>query len=352
MEKSIDHVTTEKVSNHIPDDLEFFIVSKLPLKSLKRFSCVRKSWSHLFQNSNFMNMYRNYFISNNHSSYEEDGSCLLLQQTLPYFPNHRMLYLLSGETFENKVKLDWPPPFQDNGQSVFILGPVMNGIVCLYQGCTPIIVLWNPTTDKLKVLPHSPIESPILYELKYVYLHGFGHDHIKDDYKVIRYASYSVDAPNIEDYREVEIVNQTYCDVWEIYSLRSNSWRKIDLDMPQCYGTNVGAFVYMNGVCHWYCNDINEPLLVSFDLHEEVFCELGVKESWTKLFIFGPLPSIEHPIGEGSNGDLFFRRKNDELVWFNLNTQIIEELGVKGELHCCQIVIYKESLLRLGGIND
>lgn len=77
-----------------------------------------------------------------------------------------------------------------------------------------------------------------------------------------------------------------------------------------------------------------------------------MKESWTKLFIFGPLPSIEHPIGEGSNGDLFFRRKNDELVWFNLNTQIIEELGVKGELHCCQIVIYKESLLPLGGIND
>jgi hypothetical protein len=104
MEKSIYHVTTEKVSNHIPHDLEFFIVSKLPIKSLKRFSCVRKSWSLLFQNSNFMNMYRNYFISSNHSSYEKDGSCLLLQQTLSNFPNHHVLYLISGETFENKVK--------------------------------------------------------------------------------------------------------------------------------------------------------------------------------------------------------------------------------------------------------
>jgi len=79
----MDSVTAQKVSNHIHDDLAFFILSKLPLKPLKRSSCVHKSWSHLFENPNFTNMYRNYFIS---STCEEDGSCLLLQQTL-YFPN-------------------------------------------------------------------------------------------------------------------------------------------------------------------------------------------------------------------------------------------------------------------------
>jgi F-box interacting protein len=183
-----------------------------------------------------------------------------------------VLYLLSGENFENKVKLEWPPPFQENDQSVFILGPVINGIVCLYQGRTPNVVLWNPTTDKLNVLPHSSIESPILYELEYIYFHGFGYDHVQDDYKVIRYATYSLDAPNIENYIEVGLVWVSRRYIWEIYSLKSNSWRKIDLDMPQCYGTSIGAYAYLNGVCHWYNDDTYEPLLMSFDLCDEVFC--------------------------------------------------------------------------------
>jgi hypothetical protein len=68
-EKMIDPPTIEKVSNHIPDDFKFSILSKLPLKSLVRFRCVRKSWSLLFKNLYFMNMYRNNFISNNNFSY-------------------------------------------------------------------------------------------------------------------------------------------------------------------------------------------------------------------------------------------------------------------------------------------
>jgi molecular chaperone HtpG len=47
MEKSMG-ATNAKVSNHIPEDLAFSILSKLPLKSLKRFGCVRKSWTLLF----------------------------------------------------------------------------------------------------------------------------------------------------------------------------------------------------------------------------------------------------------------------------------------------------------------
>lgn len=158
--------------------------------------------------------------------------------------------------------------------------------------------------------------------------------------------------------------------------------------------------MHVNGVCHW-CHqgqDIDHRLLVSFDLHNEVFYttpfpsdmnysvksvvvnrhltvlnqsialisnyiktttfhisilgEIGVKESWTKIFIIGPLPCIEHPIGEGENGDLFFRKKDDELVLFNLNTKKIKELGVKGNQHCCGIVLYKKNLLPIGRIND
>lgn len=54
-----------KVSTNsiIPNDLALCILSNLPVKSLMRFQCIRKSWSDLFENSHFMTMYKNHFIS-------------------------------------------------------------------------------------------------------------------------------------------------------------------------------------------------------------------------------------------------------------------------------------------------
>jgi hypothetical protein len=86
--------------------------------------------------------------------------------------------------------------------------------------------------------------------------------------------------------------------------------------------------------------------------HISILVELGVKESWIKLFIVGPIPSLDRPITVGKKGHLCFRQTNDELVWIDLSTQIIDEIGVKGRRYCYQMGIYKESLLCIGGIKD
>jgi len=155
----------------------------------------------------------------------------------------------------------------------------------------------------------------------------------------------------------------------------------------------------MDGVCHWLCEEYDSdlgPCLVSFYLCNEVFLtthiptdeddyidiqqrwinlavlngsialisfheeraifhisilgELGVKESWTKLFIVGPLPCVAHPIGVGMKGELFFIRKDEELVWLDLSTQMIEELGYKGGGPTTRVIIYKENILPIGGM--
>lgn len=62
--------------------------------------------------------------------------------------------------------------------------------------------------------------------------------------------------------------------------------------------------------------------------HISILGEIGVKESWTKLVIVGPLSCVNHPIRIGKKGDIFFKKEEDELVSFNLSTQKIEELGV------------------------
>ncbi|XP_004506312.1 F-box protein CPR1-like [Cicer arietinum] len=392
MEKFV-AATNVKVNNHIPDDLAFFILSKLFVKSLYRFGCVRKAWTLLFENPQFMIMYRNYFLYNNHSYY--DGASILLNHCLvpltgePGELLHSTLYLLFSDKFENRVKLDWPPPFHEDDRCIHILRFVcVNGTLCLTQGrgryakC----VFWNPTTGEFKVIPPSLFEY-VPYHDTMKNFHGFGYDHVRDDYKVIRQLDFFLDC-----YAYVpcdEPVGFTL--MWEIYSLRSNSWRKHDVDTPFCSSYDE---VYMDGFCHWSgIDDYHSlskvgPCLVSFDLCNEVFLttpfpsdmvdycdilrlvllngsiaiiiydesttfhirilgELGVKESWANVFIVKPLPCVQHPIGVGEKGDIFLRKNDDELVWYDMSTRTIEELGVKGSQGCCTIVVYKDNLLPL-----
>jgi hypothetical protein len=79
--------------------------------------------------------------------------------------------------------------------------------------------------------------------------------------------------------------------------------------------------------------------------HISVLGELGVMESWTKIFIVGPLPCLDYPIGAGKKGDLFFSKRDGGLVRFDLNSQTIEDIGITAEVLCCKIIIHKESLL-------
>lgn len=167
-------------------------------------------------------------------------------------------------------------------------------------------------------------------------------------------------------------------------------------DMAQwCVGNPFnGEELYMNGACHWLVKGKHDQIfMMSFDMSHEVFfttpidersdlddgymtglngsiaCitnhdknnifhisilgELGVKESWIKLFICGPMPSIDWPpIGFGKNRYIFFRKIDDGLAYVDLSTQIIEELGIKGEDYCCYTRLYKESLLSIGGSSN
>lgn len=356
-------MSNEKVSNHIPNDLVFSIMSKLPLKSLYRFKCVHKSWAILFENPNFMNIYRKNFILKNHSYY--DDTCLLLKHMVLDFESHCVLHLCSGERLNSKVKLDWPPPFQKDDRDINILGSGINGILCLYdEGISSRVVLWNPAIDEFKVIPPSPVESLPHYVICEVQHHGFGYDSIGDDYKVIRYVKFHSYLHYFSsDRKNFPWLNVVYDPLWEIYSLKSNSWKKLDLDITTLHRSPLSVIeqVYMDGVCHWLGGNetyADEAYLVSFDLGNEEFFltptpsytddsfnfklvenrlmlfngsialisnflqmadlyisilgEIGAKESWIKLFIVVPFLFLGYPIGTGMNSDILFVKDDEE----------------------------------------
>ncbi|CAJ2654295.1 unnamed protein product [Trifolium pratense] len=310
-------------------------------------------------------------------------------------------YLLSGEKYENRLKLQCPyifqlekyPDFTFNGSAAIA------GIILLNHEDT--FVLWNPATHEFKIIPQSPAESVPPYLEPLIFIHGFGYDHIKDDFKFIRYIAFSQIS---EDHLELpEDVSWNEEPVWEIYSLRSNSWRKLDVHMPVHWRFRT---LYMDGMCHWWSRNGNydEHFFVSFNLNNDMFTtttipldipsnivtdfkfkhvqrhlvvlngsiasisyyailldqitfhvsilgELGVKESLTKFFVIGPLLYIDWFVGVGKNGDIFFRKRDGQLVYFDLITQKTKELGVKGKSHNYRIAIYKESLFSIERID-
>ncbi|XP_058767399.1 uncharacterized protein LOC131641094 [Vicia villosa] len=167
--------------------------------------------------------------------------------------------------------------------------------------------------------------------------------------------------------------------------------------MPGCGLGTIGGRLYTLGMCHWiskgYTNK-DDSYLVSFNLNGEIFNttliplfmdaeldhefsihsmmlngsiatiswydgtttfhisilgEFGVKESWVKLFIVGPLSCVDHPIGVDKEGNIFFGKQNGELILLDLRTNVISDLGFNG-WYTSQIVILKGSVL-IGGIN-
>ncbi|CAI8583384.1 unnamed protein product [Vicia faba] len=362
MEKSTTVTSEKKISsNCINDDLSFNILSKLPLKSLKRFGCVCKSWAPLFENPHFMSTFRSHFISNHQSLYNDTS--LLLQVT------GREFHILSDDNeLENTVNL--PNPFQQEDLFFNILGSgSITGILCLHRHQGGPIVFWNPSVQEFKVIPPSPGESVPRYQLFLTVINGFGYNHVRDDYKLIKHLFYY--SPSSRDCEDLGLHDVPWKEVldceslWEIYSLRTNSWKKLealesfDLISEVLCTTLVPLDIHFVAGAPHLVELSGSIALISwtyssaptFDI--SILAEIGVKESWIKLFNVGPLSCIDKPVGSGKNADIFFIQEDGEIVCLNLSTQIIEELDVKGDHYrqVGQVLMYKENFLSIERIN-
>ncbi|MFQ6625320.1 hypothetical protein Gotur_005377, partial [Gossypium turneri] len=193
----------------------------------------------------------------------------------------------------------------------------------------------------------------------------------------------------------------------KVYSLRSNCWRRIkDFCFHLIFYRELGFLA--NNVLHWMVSRTPESSnrnLVGFDLRSEEFrlvelldfcldeniyfdvkamggylCltathrelndvvvdvwimkEYGVKESWVKL-MSSTQPDLllgspfEVPLAFSKNGNkvLFHnkysrgnRDRRDSLVWYDLGSKRIEEVGIRGVPIVYDVDLYVESLVPL-----
>ncbi|XP_059650087.1 putative F-box protein At3g16210 [Cornus florida] len=165
-----------------------------------------------------------------------------------------------------------------------------NGLVCLSNVlCSGTIYLWNPSLRKLKTLPNSPdIKSPIIYSnlVYYSICLAFGFHPKVNDYKVVKIwcLVYEMDEP------------YKYQFLTDVYSLSTDSWRRIDVT-PSCYSFYRNPAI-VNGAAYWVATKKTsegscEKLLMRFEMGDEVFEEVmlpdGVTNCCAEIAVLGEL---------------------------------------------------------------
>uniref|UniRef100_A0A2N9EZY2 Uncharacterized protein n=1 Tax=Fagus sylvatica TaxID=28930 RepID=A0A2N9EZY2_FAGSY len=297
----------------LPQDVVEDILSRLPAKSIMRFSrddIIQKALISLHPNLD-----------------SDSGVELLNLDGMPFF---------KGDMKEEEQ------------EQLDILGDrCINGLICLYNYplryqhhplCDNLfrIVLWNPAIREFKHLPTNPVHCPS--HVQHVFEgFGFGYDHKSNDYKVVRIVSFWDFTPYID-------WNRSYCPPpVEVYTLSTDSWKQIDAIFESDAGVHDCARnsqFYLNGAYHWhgYIDEKPSDAIVSFNMTDEVtkkifdiwvMREYGVKESWTKQFVIGPLSGIQFPLGFTMNDELLMVARDGQLVSYNSNAQEINSLQVR-----------------------
>ncbi|XP_027120907.1 F-box/kelch-repeat protein At3g23880-like [Coffea arabica] len=339
---------TKAVSDKLPVELIFEILTRLPVKSLVRFMCVSKYWHSLISSREFIKCHLQKSSQTSDTAHQRlifsTSMYIVFNPELKECDLNSALYLPLTEAtnMEYPTYESIPHPtnccpsptnsedFQQNfemyeAKAVKVLGSC-NGLVCI---ATPErdLFLWNPSIGKYKKLPDSGLEfeysdSKSVYNCVPAY--GFGYDELHDDYKVVAILGHCLALDPDEE-------------VVKVYSQRTNSWKRIE-DSKNCLPlkdwcvNNIIGGTLLNGKLHWTATfgshyHRSEKKIISFDLASETFGEVELPENMGQP-IYPEDPFYRWTIGGLRGGCLILlcdhnQEKTDLDVW------IMMEYGVR-----------------------
>ncbi|CAL5406188.1 unnamed protein product [Camellia sinensis] len=373
------------MSDNLPIDALIEILSRLPVKSLVRFTCICKQWYSLITNPNFISTHlkKTLLKSNNNN----DDQLLLVRHYNMFDETELFALYLDNELFDKHVELECP--FRSVKEYFRIVGSC-NGLICLsddYDTFTDTIIIWNPSVRRSVTLPKPQFP----YTSQGACLMGFGCDAFNNDYKVVRIV-YQYNSPDDHNYRVPPNV--------EVYSLSTGTWRNVGVAAPTYIVYNFFALpAFVNGAVHWVASDRGDKgsfhnLVAAFDMKDDVFrdimmpdgvaktevlklsisvlgtslalvqyekiwqseyCwvwmmeEYGVAESWTRLFTVDMREGIRKVVGFQRNNEVLLSARVRGLISYAPNTQRTVYLGIHGTNRSFYVDNYVESLVLLKG---
>ncbi|AES93928.2 F-box and associated interaction domain protein [Medicago truncatula] len=138
-----------------------------------------------------------------------------------------------------------------------------NGIICIANHYTGLVILCNPSIRTIKELPLFEKPSKV-YSNNMTF--GFGYDSFRDTYKVVVGLRYQIQDSNGNYIHKIEV---------KVHTLDTNIWKSIQ-DFPYGVGPidlQPGKFV--SSAINWLCSDEiqlrNPSFIVSYDLGKESY---------------------------------------------------------------------------------
>ncbi|KAL3627697.1 hypothetical protein CASFOL_029060 [Castilleja foliolosa] len=377
----------------LPEELITVILSKLPVKSLLRFKCVRKSWYSLIKSPNFIHLHLN--NSSNHN-------CIMVRRCSE---EQHVLSFYSHETLADLgIQIDTPFP-RSVIETVTVSGPC-NGLICISSHYDKMFIC-NPATREFRSLFVPPsfgyrsgyyIETVAFgidpnsceYKLVMIGVHYFHGDQFPTDDKYRYYGS----PPQYDGDREVVV-----------YDFTTDSWRETGIVFPEPFDYSRKS-VTLNGAFHWWPIELGNFSILSFLISDEVIesiplpefyswehetrcrdlfvlnkslalivyyqfeCfeisvmnEYGVKDSWAKLVKLGPMPFAYYPIAFWNSNDedmLLLEGVTDvetcyndyHLISCDLQHQNVKHFPIYGWPSEFDVFLYSESLVSVNRIGD
>jgi len=365
------------MAKELPEDLVTEILVRLPIVSLLRFKCVSKSWYALITHQNFITKHLQHNNSNRN----------ILLKMRDKITKDYVVSTLSYETLQlSRIQPAPPSVFGIDWVSISIVGSC-NGLVCLHDQLEKLTVIWNPATKETKVVLKSNLPRyPSVIDCI-----GFGFDAKTNDYKIINLLS---------PYDEPDSIRSEKMIQSEVYSLSADSWKQGDSPLCGTIDTCIcGLNTYINGMASWEARVDDWEGVLSFDMSDEVFrktqlpndvlnhserhffllnesiamavtilvedgiwdghmweicfdiwvlLEVGVKDSWTKLFSIGPSKEIERPLGFWKNESIFLVKHDRQLVLYDPLTKEMSNLQIGYGVTCwTNLVTYMETLVSI-----
>ena len=239
-------------SENVPNELVYEILTQLPVKSLIRLRCVSKSCNSIISNPNFIktnfnfNRTKSLSNNNNHNGYLQYTDSSSSKELCTVVCN-------SDRTLTHVSRFE--SPFVDECS---IFGSC-NGMVCLASAderLSHLIYLWNPSIRKFKMLNATP-STP---RRDYIAL-GLAYHSQNNDFKILR------------------IVCREPSAEAEIYTLSTDSWRKVVISEEFEPEPNIGSIfkinekpcLFFNGALHSLAYSQSHYFILSFDVNDERF---------------------------------------------------------------------------------
>ncbi|TQD93751.1 hypothetical protein C1H46_020650 [Malus baccata] len=379
----------------MPEAMVLQILSWLPPKSLMRFRCVRKSWYKFINNPSFVDVHLSKSVDNSFQS----STCILFKR-----------YVLNdADNGSKKILLSLIDLCNDNNGDVYYLQDLnlnvpislglrheyldiaghCHGIICLTDYSEKVF-LCNPALKESKLLPKSCLRLPPPKEINILQSTGiavgFGYDHKAKDYKVVRIVMH---------FEGFWILFHPHTA--EVYTMSSNSWREIKVDIPSSVVWCPSSQMYFKGVYYWFAIELdkqtldeNKKVILSFDMDDELFSDIPVPESlqdtkecygslavwngsvalfsfhiesgvrksigiwemndlegsWTKQLTIVPIAGFGMPLTFWNSDELVMVAADGRVVSHNFVTKMLKEIPVSGVfLERFQAFVYVYSLV-------